>query len=198
MKKTQKKPKGKVTSKERLHVLRDLFLNVMWPLLEAQGFVKEPFAHWLWGWEPGVHGYYYQTVRLRGSYIDYMRIFVPSKSRLMEISFQIIELSEEINSLQDIITNVELDVDIMASKKNDVLYPYFGSWGNHRWCWILFINGYKLKCYFTRRGFNRRVEQLKRSLIRNFSDLEPTVAMWMKLNKPNVLNVQEMKIEKTE
>lgn len=94
--------------------------------------------------------------------------------------------------------NVELDVDIMASRKNDYIFPNFSKYGDKRIYRSFFAGDYKLKRYFTRRGFNRRVEQLKRSLIRNFSDLEPTVAMWMKLNRPNILNVQEMKIEKTE
>ena len=94
--------------------------------------------------------------------------------------------------------DIELSVDIGNSRKNDYMYPNFSRYGTNRIHWNFFGGCYKLKRYFTRRGFNRRVEQLKRSLIRNFSDLEPTVAMWMKRNKPNILNVKEMKIEETE
>ena len=117
---------------------------------------------------------------------------------MIQIEFQIIKLSEEIKSLQDIIMNTELSLGITNSRKNEYMFPNFSIYGDNRLCMLFFAGTYKLKRYFTRRGFNRRVEQLKRSLIRNFSDLEPTVAMWMKRNKPNVLNVQEMKIEKTE
>lgn len=198
--KTQRKPKkkGKVTSRERLHVLRDLFLKVMWPLLESQGFVMRPFDSWWWEWNPGVQGYDYETVRLRKNYLDYVSIYIPQGGRHIQITFQVIELSEEIKSLQDITMDIELSVDIGNSRKNDYMYPNFSRYGTNRIHWNFFGGCYKLKRYFTRRGFNRRVEQLKRSLIRNFSDLEPTVAMWMKRNKPNILNVKEMKIEETE
>lgn len=199
-KKTQRKPKkkGKVTSKERLHARRDLFLKNMWPLLEKQGFVMHPFNRWSWEWVPGARGYIFQTIRLRNNYLDYVDIYIPCGNRLIQIEFQIIKLSEEIKSLQDIIMNTELSLGITNSRKNEYMFPNFSIYGDNRLCMLFFAGTYKLKRYFTRRGFNRRVEQLKRSLIRNFSDLEPTVAMWMKLNKPNILNVQEMKIEKTE
>lgn len=200
VKKTQRKPKkkGKVISKERLHARRDLFLKYMWPLLEKQGFVTWPFDCWSWGWDPGLQGYYYETVRLRKKYLDYVNIYIPRDNRLIQITFQIIALSEEIKSIQDIVWNENLSMDIVNSRKNDCMFPNFSIYGDNRLCRFIFAGTYKLKRYFTRRGFNRRVEQFKRSLIRNFSDLEPTVAMWMKRNKPNILNVQEMKIEKTE
>ena len=43
-----------------------------------------------------------------------------------------------------------------------------------------------------------KVQKQKKKTVLVTSDLEPTVAMWMKRNKPNILNVHEMKIEKTE
>lgn len=207
MEKTQKKPKtaqkklkkkGKMTSRERLHTLRDLFLNDIWPLLEKQGFVKSPTGSpWNWGWEPGVHGYIFDSIRLRANYIDYMSISVYSQSRILPIKFQIIKLRGEIKSLQDILYDRDVTLDIIPSRKNEYLFPYFGRWGNHRWYRALFAKSYKLKRSFTRRGFNRSVEKLKKSLIRNVSDLEPIVDVWMKMHKPDILNVQEMKIEET-
>lgn len=73
-------------------------------------------------------------------------------------------------------------------------------------CQIFFPNipmdshrgSYHLKRFFTRRGLRRSAKKLEAIMTRDFADVQPFIENWLKIQNPDILNLNEMKIEKTE
>ncbi len=193
--------KGKVTTKEKNIAKRELFFEVLLPLLEAQGFTRDlqiPFI-WDsdWGWSPGAAGYCYELVRIQANYFEFLDVYIPSSniSRQFQIHLQILEIKSDNNFTKGTHITREMKLNIMNSKKNLLLSPSFSIYGMRK---PKFAKpSYMLKRFFTRRGYRKRIDQLKNDLIKDFTNIQPIINKWLEIQNPNIIDLTQMEIKKT-
>lgn len=191
----------KVTTKEKNLAKRQLFFEVLLPLLEAQGFTRDlkiPFI-WVsdWGWDPGASGYCYDLVRVKGHYFEYINVYIPSSaiSRQFQVTLQILELKSDHKYIISTQIPFQMMLKITYNKKNLLLNPSFCSYGMK--IPRLAKPSYMLKRFFTRFGYKKRIDQLKKDLIKDFTNIQPIINKWLDIQIPNIIDLNQMVIKET-
>lgn len=201
---TRKKKKDKKTiippNKEVLHARRDLITNVVIPLLKEQGFMPVidilDYNDNVWGWSSG-DGYRYALYKIDNGKFIYIYFFIYVRGQALTIDLNIYDIAHSQSAMNQIRIGEELWHRIRWKDEPIYLYPGCAFHSKNWWYNRYFVKSfyYRLKFFITRLGFKIRVKQLKRRLIKDFSNVQSIIDRCLAQRRPKVINFQKQKVE---
>ena len=189
------------TNTEILHTRRDLLTDVVLPLLRNQGYseINDVLSDCseIYGWSNG-SGYQYRLFKITNGLFIYLNFFAYLKGRYLGIDMKLFDISPNISIPQNISINNDLWQQIKWVEEPFYLYPGCSKHNQNWWYYRYFVWNfcYRLKFFITRIGFKFRVRQLKKQLIRDFTNVQSIVDICLAERKPDTINFQEQKIIK--
>ena len=176
----------KVSIAEILKMRNNIVLQTVVPALERNGFVKAPFSSSNFGYVNS-DIYIYQMCRLvDNKYLESVSVDIARRDKYIKVFINAFELSPSVNDMS-LLSNVDgVNFSLPANSKKRmhlvldfIQVPPIMSWD-------FWFNDFKLKSYWTRKGYQKRVCQLTALLKTRTENIDSFFKKWYQLNQPNI------------
>jgi len=168
----------KVPDKELVKIRNSLFLERGLPALEKQGFVKSPFTT-AWFGRDNHRGFSYELLRLRdNSTLEILMVYIIYGEPWIQEHINVFKLSPQVTSISELVgldglhfhlPPCSISLKRLAPPKGPIFYS---------------LPQHKLRFFFTRSGFKRRVSQLGEILEKDLTNIDSFFTRWHAENKP--------------
>jgi hypothetical protein len=181
----------KATLKERLDARVDIFVKNGIPALERNGFIRGPYYGMRFGKYDG-SGRVYDLCRLTAnSHLEIITTYISRKDRWIQVFLNIFELKPPPESMEQLrgldciqfymfpngYTRMRLRLDDFKGM------PLFRT------------VEHKLRRYYTKRGFKKRVAQLGELIGNDLTNIDSFVTRWHELHKPLVTDWEGKEVD---
>ncbi|MFC0516332.1 hypothetical protein ACFFGT_19090 [Mucilaginibacter angelicae] len=182
----------KVSPKTLLETRNKIFVETAIPALQKKGFEKSPFTS-SWFGRNNLNGFSYALCRVSGhSRMEFIETHISRGDRWIKIFLNIFELQPQVTSVQQLrgmdgfqfhlppnsITRMRLRIDDFKGM------PLFRT------------KEHKLRRYYSKWGFNKRVAQLNRLIANDLNNIDHFVSRWYELHKPLLTDWNGNRIDK--
>lgn len=186
-----------VSKTELLKMRKNLVLQTVVPILENKGFAKAPFSSSNYGYVNS-QIYIYEMCRLVDSlYLEFVSVSLSRGDKYIKIYINVFELSPTVDDLSllkqidginywippNLEKRMRIDLDFIK-------VPPIISWD-------FWFNDLKLKPYFTRKGYQKRVLQLTTLLKTKTENIDSYFREWHQYHHPNITKWDGSVINKT-
>jgi hypothetical protein len=175
----------KVSDKEILNVRNEIFKEVGVPSLIENGFVLSPFkTAWHGQYDRSGKGYYYIFSRLSAEHnLEQISVSIFQGEKWIQIHLNVFELSPSINSL-----SLLKDLDGLEFGTPDKISTRMrlrsDDYKGPPLFYMLFLPEHKLGKFYTKKGFEKEVEKLKRLIQSDMQNINGFVERWHELHSP--------------
>ena len=186
----------KTTSKEILQARNTVFLRDILPILKEKNFVSAPFKDAWFGYHAGL-GYMYDMCRLReGKFLELLTTTICRKDNYIQIRIMAFELTPRLKSLS-LLKNIDgLAYKIRPNNKKEMRLdtdfferaPILSKKFWQEPC--------KLGHYFTKSGYLKQVERLRRAVKAEIFQIDDYFTKWYLVHTPNLTQWNGKIIEK--
>lgn len=173
----------KVARKELLEVRNKIFAEKGIPALNENGFIKSPYST-AWYGRDNHRNFVYDLCRLSGqTTLEMLNVFIIRGDRRIQIYLNVFKLSPSLQSVDELngLNSVQFHIppnslSRMQLRSDDYKgIPLF---------YMLFCPKHKLKSYYTKRGFQKRVKELGDLIEKDMTNIDSFVRRWHELHKP--------------
>jgi hypothetical protein len=179
--------------KNELRIRKEIVLENAIPKLIEKGYEKSIFSTSEFGYHPSL-GYFYELCRGRNNRLEVIEISVLRDERWIQISLNIFELNPTLSSIRqfkglegtkfNLLPNTQTKMRLRSDEYKGM--PLFH---------ILFSKKHKLGSYFSKRGLNKRIFQLRNLIENDMKNIDYFVEKWYELHKPNLTTWEGILIE---
>lgn len=184
----------KISSKELLDVRNKIFLTRGLPVLNKKGFKKSPFST-SWFGRDNLRDFTYELCRLNSNlHLERITVEIVRGDSWIKIFLNIFDLEPKIKSLEQLnsldglqfhlppnsITNMRLRIDDIKG------VPFFP---------LLFGKQHKIGSYYSKDGFNSRVEELSKLIESDLNNIDYFVKRWYEMHTPLITDWNGKKID---
>lgn len=175
-----------VSKTELLRMRKNLVLQTVVPILENKGFVKAPFSSSNYGYVNS-HIYIYEMCRLvDNQYLEFVSVSLSREDKYIKVHINVFELSPPIGDLSLLkqIDGINYWIPPNSEKQmridlDFIKIPPIISWD-------FWFKDFKLKFYFTREGYQKRVNQLTTLLKIKIGNIDSYFREWHQYHHPNI------------
>lgn len=168
----------KVPDKELVKIRNSLFLERGLPALEKNGFIKSPYTT-AWFGRDNHRGFSYELLRLKdNSTLEMILVYIIYGEPWIQEHINVFRLSPEVSSLTQLAGLDGLSFHLPpCSMSLTRLAPPRG---------LIFVGfpRHKLRFFFTKTGFERRVSQLGEILEKDLTNIDSFFTRWHAENQP--------------
>ncbi len=175
---------AKVTQHEIVKAKNNIFVKKGIPTLLSNGFEKSPYKTSWYGKE-GSHFFYSHCKLLGNSKIVHLETHIMKGDAWIQNYLNIFELLSPINNLKQLENSegIKFGIPPLVNRRMRLkldgykIIPLFVD---------LFIKQHKIGGYYTRLGFEKRIEELGNLIEEDFNNIDKFIDLWFKNNKPLV------------
>lgn len=183
----------KISSKDLFDIRNKIFLTRGIQALNKNGFEKSLFST-SWFGRNNLKDFTYELCRLNEHFhLEIIEIHISRGDSWIKVFLNIFELQPKIESLEPLngidglsfhllpssITNMRLRIDDIKG-----LYLFH----------VLFGKEHKIGCYYSKSGFDKKIEELSKLIESDLSNIDHFVKRWYELQKPLITNWKGEKI----
>ncbi len=184
----------KAPPKKFLEIRSGIFEEYGVPGLKKNGFEQSPYNGMRFGkLQPSI--YAYDLCRLSaGSHLETITVYISKGDRWIQISLNIFKLDPALQSL-DQLKGLELMQFLLPpnsiTQMRLRMYDYKGM--------PLFRTvEHKVKSYYSKRGFEKRIDQLSKLIERDMNNIDHFVKRWHELHQPATTDWEGNRLETTD
>lgn len=178
--------------KEMVNSRNKIFVENCLPILFEKGFVQSPFSTSHFGND--MRDFTYDFIRINNSLLETMQVQIVRGDKWIKFFLNVFDVQPKLTSTNEAekilkgkdgiqfvlppnsLTEMQLVTDSFEGM------PLL----NYRWM----FNDHSLKCYFTKKGFHRRMQQLSRLIEGDLKNLDWFISFWHKKYKPFVTSYE--------
>ena len=179
----------KASNKELTNLRKEVFVKRGMPILEKKGFVKTPFPGSYFGSFP--FGYEYEFCRIdKDSLLIIFTVIIMRGDRYVQFHLNIFHLQPEIHSVDELIGIDGIQFKLPPNSRTNMrLSPPKG---------LIFYKmpQEKIKSYYTKRGLDKRIEELGDIIEENLTNIDTFIERWFQEHKPMLTAWNGVPIEK--
>jgi len=183
----------KVTDKELLDRRNKLFLEKGIPALNSNGFIKSPLTD-NYG-RNNLKDFMYELSKLKSnSLLEKLSIYICRGDRYIQIYLNIFELVPKINTLEKLTGLDAVQYGIPPSNRNSMQLRA----DDYHFIPIitpLFYIRHKLSPYYTKNGYEKRIQELGVLIEKDMKNIDSFVKRWHELHTPIKTTWDGVKIE---
>ena len=187
--------KYKATKKEILKTRKDIFLKDILPVLKEKGFTETPLKTTCFGWCSV--GYIYNMCRLRkGKFLEFVTVKIPQGDKYIQIFINTFEICPQLSNLSLLKETEGMKFSILPNNEKEMRLDSDFIKGAPILSKVFWFGGLKLGCYFTKIGYNKQIEKLKRKVKSRVYDIDSYFEKWYRYHRPNLTKWDGELIEK--
>ncbi|MFV0291570.1 MAG: hypothetical protein ACK5IJ_11850 [Mangrovibacterium sp.] len=170
----------KLSNKELLAIRNKIFVDNGIPILKQKGFVQSPFSTARFG--TARFGVFYELCRLKqNSQLEMLLVKIVEDDRWIQIYLNIFKLHPKVVTIEQLhgIDGVKYhlrpnDFTKLRLKSDEIKgMPLFN--------YDFWLRNHKLKCFFTKKGFDSRVKQLGAIIKEDMSRIDYFIDRWSEI-----------------
>lgn len=173
-------------NKAILKARKGIFLEDALPILKSKGFVDTPFKTSNFGWCG--FGYIYDMCRLReGKFLEFVSVRIPKGDKYIQIFINVFEITPHLISLLPLKEAECLKYFILPNSEKEMRLDSDFINGSPILSKEFWFGGLKLGHYFTKMGYNKQVDKLKKKVKVKVCDIDAYFEKWHGCHRPNLV-----------
>lgn len=173
----------KKTAKEILEIRNKIVLQTAIPTLLKSGFSKSPFST-SWNGRNNLNDFEYELCRLTSnSQLEIIEIYIARGDMRIRFNINIFELQPYVDTIAELNGIDGLQYKLPPNSLTELKMRWDEIKGPPIFR-LKYTNGHKLKRFYTKRGLDRNIERLTKTIETDLNNIDYFIKCWHNLHRP--------------